>query len=500
MARFLAIDWDQNQLHVVAGSAGGGRVKFERALVWPEEKSPNPAEAEELGRVLRDRLKSAGVAPAPVLACLGRDRVILKDLRFPAVAVAEEAAVVRFQAVKELNDNPDEVVIDYVAAPAPAGASEKQVLALIARREIIGAYQKLCTAAGLKLAGLTPRAFGFAAGVQKIAETTGSAEPDGAVAVVVVGERWAEFCVLRGSVPLLARSLNVGPGLAAEVRRNLTVYAGQAGRSPVRTLYLAGGGPALREQIGERIDIPMQEFDAFAGAVGLDAPPGSRGAFAGAAGLLFARAKSAELPINFIQPRQPKPPSDPKNRRLVLVAGAVAVAAAVVIVCCTVVMGAAQRQLDGLRRQSQELDAPLAMDREETKRMDALASWDSIVWLDELYDLTTRITDVNALRLTGISVKTVKRTAKDKYSAEIELTATVAGDQGRKTLDDLNDSLRKAGYYSPGAPKFDGNKVTEMIRVERRPPTEYKLTLPPPADKGPAPGFNPAAMFLGQGQ
>ena len=228
--------------------------------------------------------------------------------------LAEEAGVVRFQAVKELTDSPDDVVIDYVTAGAPPGR-EQQAQALIVRREILNTYLKICHAAGLKLAALTPRPFGVAASLRKATADAAAAE-DAADAVVVVGDRWAEFAVLRGQTPLLSRTMAVGPGLAGEVRRNLTVYAGQAGRPPVRAVYVAGAGAELRQRLNDVLEIPLHEFDPFAGAVGLDVPAGGRGGFAGAAGLLFARAEARGLPINFVQPRQPKPPANPNNRRV----------------------------------------------------------------------------------------------------------------------------------------------------------------------------------------
>ena len=43
------------------------------------------AEAAAVGARLKERLREAKIPIAPVLASLGRDRVIVKDIRYPAV-------------------------------------------------------------------------------------------------------------------------------------------------------------------------------------------------------------------------------------------------------------------------------------------------------------------------------------------------------------------------------------------------------------------------------
>src|SRR5204863_7470691 len=130
---------------------------------------PASGHPEALGRRLREHLKGAGIGAAPVLACVGRDRVILKDLRFPQVPPSEEAAVVRFQASKEISEAAEDVVIDYTTVGEPGPSGERRAFALVVRRSVVAAYQALCKAAGLKLVGLVPRSFGIAACLQRVA-------------------------------------------------------------------------------------------------------------------------------------------------------------------------------------------------------------------------------------------------------------------------------------------------------------------------------------------
>src|SRR5207302_7674417 len=101
---------------------------------------------------------------------------------------------------------------------------EKRGQVLVIRRELFNTYQTICQAAGLKLAGVTPRPYGMAACLRRLIGTSVLMPPpepaDSAIALVTVGERWAEFCIVKGGTLLQTRSLVVGPGLAGEGRRN----------------------------------------------------------------------------------------------------------------------------------------------------------------------------------------------------------------------------------------------------------------------------------------
>ncbi len=413
MPRFLALDWDAGHVHLLAATAARGGLTIDRALAWPEEQPPSAATAEGLGQRLRERLKEAGVAAAPLVVALGRDRVVLKEVRYPAVPPHEEPAIVRFQAVKELTDPADEVVIDYQAGDAPEPSGERKALAVAVRKDLLHAYQTLARAAGLKLVAVAPRAFGIIACLRRVADP--APEPGTAFAALTVGEKGGEFAVARGEALAFARPL-AGPALTSdaallgEIRRNLAVYAGQAPQHPVRALYVAeGNGRALgvNDRLRDTLAIPVFRFDPLAGA----APPdgATAGSFAGAAGLIHLASGRAALPINFVRPREPKPPPDPNKRLLTWAAVAAGIFLLVGGGAGYALVAAKDRELARLQQEKTDQDDVLLKLDQDERRIAAMEQWlkAEIVWADELYDLTARFPDITRLRLTEFAADPV---------------------------------------------------------------------------------------------
>jgi hypothetical protein len=495
LARFLALDWDHKQVHLVSAKVGKGGVRIERALTWQDERSPNPADAESLGEQLRDRLKAENIAPAPLLVCVGRDRVIVKEVRHPVVPANEEPAVVRFQAVKELTDPADEVVIDYVSA-GPPDAGQARSLVLVLRRELLGTYRTLCRTAGLKLEAITPRPFGVVSGLRdamgKSPATPAPDPADAAVGVLTMTERWAEFCVLRGDRLVFARTVTPGASLAGELRRNLALYAGQSHQHPVRALYVAGGSDLARLQ--ETLAIPVYPFDPLAGVSEAELPPAGRAGFAGAAGLLHVQAAAAGVPINFAHPKEPRPAKDPNQKRYVVAAAVAATILLLAVAACAVHLQMLDSDETALRVTQADLESQVQRLEEDKARHKAVEDWtrSDVCWLDELYDFTSLFPEPDSIRLKVFSGEPQDRSKT--HQAQLQLTGVTTYDD--KLMRRLTSELRKDPFYSVKVPDPGRNSEDRFqfpvefkmkVEVKKRAPGEYKRTLPDPepaADKG----------------
>src|SRR5437899_439580 len=134
----------------MAAELGRQGAEFVQAAVWRPDEELSKATAESLGKKLRDFLKASGLPAAPVLISIGRERVILKEIGYPAVPPAEEPGLVRFQATKDLADAVEDVVLDYAVLTDPAVTGERRALAVILRRDILNSLQQVCRTANLK--------------------------------------------------------------------------------------------------------------------------------------------------------------------------------------------------------------------------------------------------------------------------------------------------------------------------------------------------------------
>lgn len=517
MSKFISIDLAPDGIFVVSGSARGGHTKIDHAFSWTEADGAAPPAlsretARQIGEQLRDRMKSAGMSPAPALVSIARGRVILKELRYPAVPPTEEPALVKFQALKELTDSPDEVVLDYTPLSNGSAEGERLSMAVVIRRDLYTAVQQLCAAANLRLAAVTPRPYAVAAGLGRAFHGGAISAPDAksdAVAALVLSPAGGEFTVVRnGEVTYTSEVpgpvITSEPMLLGDVRRKLTVYAGGSPGHPVQGVYVAEAGGNWAGRLRSALSIPVQAYDPLAGAVP-QVPEPLRGSFAGAVGLLAARAADA-ISINFAAPRQPRVETDPRRTQMLL-----AVLAAMILVFVGGIYGyftldAADDKIASLKRKKDDLEKERQRLEPDTKRLDAANKWKArrVNWLDELFDMTDRFQSSDrfyAMAFEGHALAPDVKTAAQPQQARMDVRLA------SRSLADVNAIIDALSHteskYYVGTGKTFGSGIqgdpqakeyTIFTRVIGRAPDRFTRApaFTPPVRKNYPPRSSPA--------
>ena len=557
MSRFLAIDADAGGLFVASASVRGGGVHLEQALGVLDEAAPNltAANALHLGAKLKSLLKEAGISPAPVLMCFGRDRVIVKDVKFPPVAAGEEAAVVRFQAQKDLADAAGDVVMDYFTTPGASGEVQRRATAVFIRKELYAAAEEFCEAAGLKLAAVSARPFASLAAARRAIATGATVPPEDPQAPIAVLGIWGtggEFAVGLGTQTLYSRtispmSLSGETALLGEIKRSLASFDSQSPGKPVRALYLAEGDATGTSWIGRlqaTLDIPVHPLDPLAGSkVTENIPPELHGRFIGPVGLLATKISGEGLNVNFVSPRSPRSAPNKYRRRLML-AGALA---ALLFVCTSVFLYVklldAEKAGVMLAQEKIELEDKKKGQDLDNKRVDAAQKFVAreVPWIDIYYDLNHQFPNIDKLRLqdfdgkvpiptaakpgvptakpTPVTGAAAKRGIKTGDKPIATITLMILGEDSTLPAQ-LTDILNKepgydnARYTSGGLAPGSGSKLLQFTinaDVYPRKPEDFKRKLappPPPAKllpvapkvEDPAELFDPFGGLPGGGQ
>jgi hypothetical protein len=503
--RFLALDADAGGLFVAAGTVGRGGLAVEQTAAAADDLGPlTPANAAARGARLRELLAAAAIKPAPLLLAVGRDRVILKDVTHPPTAPAEEPAVVRFQASRDLPDAADDVVMDYLPLPAAADG-QRRAAAVFVRKEVLAAARQLADAAGLKLAGVTPRPFLVPALLTRVGGVTQPA------AVVTAWPGGGEFTVVADGRVRFTRPLTAADPLP-EVRRNL-----QVSPEPVAEVIVCESGLALSGRLADAVAVPVRAFDPGEGVPGGElVAPTLRGRLAGPLGLLSHKHAADALPINFVVPRAPR--AEPsKNRPRALLAG---VAASAVLglgaVFAYLEYDKAQARVAELVTQKKAVQARLDALQPNVARLKAADEFAAreVVVLDELFDLASRVPDVTKVQVVEFELKAEAPPAPKRgvpaVAAGKAPPAPVAGmrvllrstDDGRPLVQQIVDSINRDKQYYAKA-KWGMNPTTEagnkgvqfVVTADlfRRPPDKYARRIaaelpPPPAAPAPPAG------------
>jgi hypothetical protein len=417
LSRYLAIDTDAGGLLVVSGFAKGDTVHTEQVLALFDDPRPlSSATAQDLGRRLKAALQEHRIAPAPVLLCLGRDRIIFKEIKHPKTAPADEPAIVKFQAQRELTELPEDVHMDYVPVPTK-GDEERKATVVFVRKDLYNAAKEFCEEAGLKLAGVMPRPFAAVAAAREAVAASIVPPIDdiqhGSVAILSIWDGGGEFVVthhdrLAFSRTVSANALSSETAFIGEAKRSMAAYAAQNPKSPIQAIYLAEGhsGGSWSARLQSALPIPVYPFDPLHAAPKNAVAPHLRGRFVGPIGMIAARGHGP-LPINFVSPRQPRSEPNRLRSRFIL--------AAILLVGIAGLLAAGSwflnteftRQIEEQTKVKKQVENELKDLQTDSAKLAAVEDFRSrdICWLDVLYDIVVLYPDVDIMRLKEFEAK-----------------------------------------------------------------------------------------------
>ncbi len=502
MASWIALDWDQDQFHVVVAQTARRGVRVTRALTWPHPEPFTPSTADRVGAALRGFLASANITAAPVIVGLGRDRVFLKELRFPSIAAHEEANLVRFQTAKELTESIESYAVDYVHLNGNQG--ERQIMTVAVRRDIVAMVQTLCQSAGLKLHAVTPRVFGVAQAVSRaVGANPDPLTPDRLNVVLAIGQRWAELCFFRGDRFLQAQALANGPLLTSEIKRNLAVFQAQhavsVDLSGPDCLYVFGAKGSALDALRGGQTLPVQLLDPLQAEPELSANLANTGHFAGGVGLVALWSQTVQRPANLAAPKRQSAPVSAGRQRGMLWGAGLAVGMVIFVGLLWGALAYKRAQLGRLIAEKNAFDEQLVKVKQDRADIEALKDWEqsTVSWLDELHDLTARFPYQTGFRVNQFSATSAgtKKSAKDGHIGKIAIIGlTPPGHEDY--VKQLNQSMSRDAHVKPHIERFfDGQKYEMKIEIIKQPASSYTTPfgeIPPrPRIAAPAPKAAP---------
>ena len=459
--RFLAVDFDSNQVRIVQAQRAGGQVKILQLTALDIPAGLDVSDARAVGEFLGASLQQLRLKDAAVVMSVPRGQAILKPIVLPpGTSAAEMPGMVRFQVEKQLPFAPQEAVIDFTIESHYAAEDGPQtpgidVLGAAVRLPVVEHYRQIAISAALRLTGLGLRPYATTRFVRSCRDWQGQSPCQ---AVVNITPDEAEITVLEGESLAFSRSIvgRIAPARPAgaadideavdtvvtEVVRSLQSYQarGLPREARVGRVLLAGGTgieDCVAEALTRRLGVNCRRLDP-AEQMSLGGPAARQASsFVSAIGLAMGVAAGEELPFDFINPKHPPVTRD---RRKTLAVSAVAGAA--VLVLAVSVAGAfhlsgKNARIDDLVRQANDLDARSRALADYEKRLKAVEDWteSACSWGDHFAHLSALFPSRADAYIDSLD------TASDSRAVSFTLFA-----RQREVIEDLAGRLTGAGY------------------------------------------------------
>lgn len=400
MQRLLAIDCDEQELCFVIATTAGDRVTLEsaEAVTLPRAADGSPLSRDEIGKLLQGALSKYKRTGAKVLVGVDRSSVELFELTLPPASDAELPELVINQ-VTQSSGTSDGAVIDFVPSSLDASLPRQVTAAALSSQEF-ERISAICSAASVSPDRMLMRSYETASlFLKQHPQASGNS-----LLVNLIGDK-VDLIVVDPHRPLFFRSVRL-PGdltsesaetrLIDEIRRTRLIVPpdGTAARS-IENVYLLGTTAEysrVREAVSSDGTTAVELYDPLSGFVlGKDWKPVTSGRLVPLLGMLVSEAKGGTHAIDFLHPRRPPQTQNPLRRYAVLA-----------MILCLLAGGAgyylwdqtatADAENKRLAEELSDLEKLVKKTAEKKKVIETIDDWNtnSIVWLDELRDLSAR--------------------------------------------------------------------------------------------------------------
>ncbi len=486
MVNKLAIDWDNDELRLVAAQCSGRSVKVTDASVIPVADG-------NIDEALRQAVSERGLQNTETLVAIGRGKAELRELQLPPVPDDELPDMVRFQAIRSFASAGDSATVDFLVTKRTENGIE--MIAAAVGPSNLASVQKTCEAVELPVKRIALRPLAAAALYLINRPSTGGGDT---VLIDLLADD-AEIVVARGGDVIFVRTVRMpgvdagrGRALAGELKRSLMACGSSGSIDRVILWGLESVHSHEKQMLAEASGSHVEVVNPF-DLVDLDRDitlPEHVGRLAPLVGLLAADDSHGNRLIDFLNPRQRHVETPSPYRRALLIG--VPIAAALLLAF------GVYRKIKGLDQQIAELKSEnVALQPEVDRAKTSIARTETVDefldadvnWLNEIRRMATTMPPSNEMIVRGVSATANTRGGGGTLKVEggvvtpsiIDTFEQALRDDGHQVKGDGASEQKTEDAYRWGF--TEAITVTgSAVRNER-----YAAILAPPAAASPEP-------------